>query len=799
MTRDIIIHDIRGRRTCTDADFPLAVGSGSQADIRLPDSQVNATIAFVGRSESHIFIQPTDETLPVFHNDQLLTESCWLQHGDILRMSSATLRYEAGATSITFMVDVEVVAPTVEPPGGPPPTPPPLAKGKGGCRSPSPSRRRRIVTGVMLSIFLLLVVIAGFVFFATSVSVQVSPPPDSVSVDGTLPGFQVGERLLLMPGEYRVRAAKAGYRPLDTRVDITGDGDQTLAYVLDRLPGVVSFTIRPQVPATVSVDGAVIGSTPLAPLELSPGEHSITVEAQRYARLSTSIDVVGLGEHQTIDVTLLPLWAEVVIGSRPAGAKILLDDREIGETPLRADILEGTYRLTLTRSGFDSVTATLEVIANQPQELPDFNLVESDGLVSVETTPAGANVTVAGKYRGRTPLQLSLAPHKNHALEISKAGYEVIKRLIKVDPAASEKLSLSMSPQYGTVFITSMPVDADLYVDGRLHGPATGRLRLTARSHRLEVKKTGYESFSTTLVPRPGVSQEISVTLKTVAQAKSAARKAQITTAEGQQMVLLEPGRFAMGASRREQGRRSIESQRLVELTRPYYLSVKEVSNDEFRRFKSTHSSGAIRGKSLDGATQPVVQVTWEDSVRYLNWLSAKDSLPPAYAQAGQSFVPVQPPTTGYRLPTEAEWVYGARYAGNTQALKYSWGDGYPPSGRVGNFADSAASTLLPNTLSSYGDGYIVSAPVGSFPPTGRGLFDLGGNVAEWCQDYYAVYPNAARTIVTDPAGPSTGRHHVVRGSSWRHAGVSELRLSYRAYSERARDDLGFRITRYAE
>ena len=799
MSRDIIIQDTRGRRTCTDADFPLAVGSGSQADIRLPDAQSNATIAFVGRSESHIFIQPTDEALPVFHNHQLLTDSRWLQHGDTLRIAGATLRYEAGATSITFIVDVEVVAPAVEPPKGPPPTPPIAAKSAAAGRSHPPSRRRRLVTGAMLSLFLLLVMIAGFVFFATSVSVQVMPAPDSVSIDGTLPGFQVGERLLLIPGEYRVRADKAGYRPLDVRVDISGAGDQNLEYALDRLPGIVSIVIHPDVSATVSVDGAVLGSTPLESLELSPGEHAIAVEAPRYAPLSTSIDVVGLGEHQSIDVTLSPLWAEIAIGSRPAGAKILLDDRELGETPLRADILEGTYRLTVTRSGFDAVSTTLQVIANQSRELPEFVLVESDGLVNVETTPAGANVTVAGKYRGRTPLQLSLAPHKDHSLEISKAGYEIIKRQITVDPATSEKLSLKLSPRYGTVFITSVPVDAELYVDGRLRGPATGRLRLTASSHRLEIKKTGYQSFTTTLVPRPGVSQEISVTLKTVAEAKSAARKAQISTAEGQHMVLLEPANFAMGASRREQGRRSNESQRLVKITRPYYLSLKEVTNDEFRRFKSTHSSGAIRGMSLDGATQPVAQVTWEDSVRYLNWLSAKDSLPPAYEKAGQSFVPVQPPTTGYRLPTEAEWIYGARYAGKARALKYSWGDSYPPSGSAGNFADSSASTLLPNTLNGYGDGYIVSAPVGSFAPTGRGFFDLGGNVAEWCQDYYAVYPNAAQTMVTDPSGPATGRHRVVRGSSWRHASVSELRLSYRDYSEKARNDLGFRIARYAE
>jgi formylglycine-generating enzyme required for sulfatase activity len=88
---------------------------------------------------------------------------------------------------------------------------------------------------------------------------------------------------------------------------------------------------------------------------------------------------------------------------------------------------------------------------------------------------------------------------------------------------------------------------------------------------------------------------------------------------------------------------------------------------------------------------------------------------------------------------------------------------------------------------------------VGSFPARPAGFHDIGGNVAEWVNDYYAVYPGMAAQLVTDPAGPASGDHHVVRDSSWRQGSIGELRLSYRDYSRAPRPDLGFRIARYAQ
>ena len=99
--------------------------------------------------------------------------------------------------------------------------------------------------------------------------------------------------------------------------------------------------------------------------------------------------------------------------------------------------------------------------------------------------------------------------------------------------------------------------------------------------------------------------------------------------------------------------------------------------------------------------------------------------------------------------------------------------------------------------MKTYNDGYPVSAPPGAFPANEKGLFDLGGNVAEWCHDYYSIYPYDAQKTDVDPTGPPDGNHRVVRGSSWQHASISLLRNAFRDYGNTRRDDVGFRVCRY--
>ena len=203
-----------------------------------------------------------------------------------------------------------------------------------------------------------------------------------------------------------------------------------------------------------------------------------------------------------------------------------------------------------------------------------------------------------------------------------------------------------------------------------------------------------------TVTPRTGVSQNLEVTLVTEAQAKAAATPSTVTTGAGQVLRLVRPqGRFDMGASRREAGRRANESQRLVQLTRAFYLGEKEVTNAEFRRFRAAHDSGVAEGASLNGGEQPVVNVSWEDAARYCNWLSAQDGLPAAYREQGGQMQPVQPATRGYRLPSEAEWVYVARVLGQEAPARYPWEGDYPPRHKAGNFADARIADTLADVV----------------------------------------------------------------------------------------------------
>jgi formylglycine-generating enzyme required for sulfatase activity len=237
----------------------------------------------------------------------------------------------------------------------------------------------------------------------------------------------------------------------------------------------------------------------------------------------------------------------------------------------------------------------------------------------------------------------------------------------------------------------------------------------------------------------------------------------------GMEFVLIPPGTFTMGSPPDEAHRNNKEVQHQVTISRPFYIQTTEVTLKQWRALMGKRFFFRRKGKD----DMPVAKVSWHKCMSFIERLNRLNE-------------------GTYRLPTEAEWEYACR-AGTVTA--YSWG---------GTF-DCSKAMYSNNSLKSGGClDYVKSrglavdqpAPVKSYQPNAWGLYDMHGNVWEWCQDWYGEYTPGA---LVDPAGPESGSDKVRRGGSWFKYGYS-CRSANRAYAHPASGfrTTGFRIVREA-
>lgn len=814
-------------RDFDEPDFPLAVGITFENDFIFGDAAKSSPAGWFGLLDNQIFFQPVEGYLVRF-NEKKLDSSTWLDSGDKIEIDKGLLNVSIDDGLTVLSYDVPAKIPELIPPDEP-------AEKKAGNTDDSepaseliiPENENRLpefsqdndhfepgeatfitplpkaksrsrLHKILLAIFILLLFSAAFLVIAIPVTIKITPAPDNVSMSRFPLSIKVGERYLTLPGSYNVIAKKGGYRDLDETIKTRYGKDTNFQYNLVKLPGLLSVYTEPIGGAEVRVDGDFVGKTPLLSIEVEAGPHEFSITKERYLPVEQKMEINGKGENQSLGVILNPGWGTLKVKSKPEGAEVWLNGVKAGLTPLEAEPLKGTYTIEVKKEGWMGVTKNIKIEPGDMVEISDIKLQKVMGMIKLTSSPSGASVIINSEFRGNTPVLLAIIPEKENELILTKIGFSRASKKIHVTSGQTKTINISLKPEYGTLFITSEPVDSTLKIDGKEKGSATQRLRLTTVSHLIEVSKPGYAPYSETLTPVVGISKKLKIFLDKLPD--------DIKTSEGQllrKIKLNKPVQFKMGSSRREPGRRSNEAQYTVELTQTFFISEREVTNAEFKRFRQIHNSGKVYGISLNEKEQPVSSVTWNDAVAYLNWLSKKDGLPPAYTEKNGKLVAIMPMTTGYRLPTEAEWAFVARYQGRVTSddnpIKFPWGNNRYPKEKCGNFADNSAKNTLPLTIKDYSDGYAVAAPVCQFPENTLGICDLGGNVSEWCHDFYDIQSGFNNKILVNPTGPASGKYHVVRGSSWHHGSITELRLTYRDYIDKGRNDIGFRIARYED
>src|SRR6184192_3802175 len=628
-----------------------------------------------------------------------------------------------------------------------------------------------------------------------SVALDVRPQDARVRTPGAL-SLHLGRRLLVLPGRRIVRAERDGFMPAEAAVLVQPGAAGAVHLVLARLPGQLQIDTAGVV-AAVSIDGVAAGLAP-GVISVPAGDRTLSLRAPRYVDYTTTLGIEGAGARQELHVRLQPAWGTLAVTAVPQGAHVSVDGVDSGAAPVSVAAPSGVRRIRIAASGWKTWESIVVLKGGQTLAVGPVTLGQPDAHLTVRSVPAGADVTIAGTHRGHTPLTVELPAGIAYPVVLSLPGYATWTRELFATAGSNLSAEARLAAVLARVKVSGEPADAELLVDGAPRGQTPQSLLLPAVEHRIEVRKAGFIPFEAVLTPVPELERAVQYHLTPSDRGRALLESAPLVRSQiGYVLRLVPPGAFQMGSERREQGRRPNEGLRTVTLQRPFYIGVLPVTNGDFRRFRAEHASGYIDRQSIDLDSQPVTQVSWEDAAEFCNWLSHQEGLPPAYERSGTGFVLTRPVTRDYRLPTEAEWEYAARYGAAGQSQRFVWGDSPPVPLGVGNLAGGETGSSLPATLPGYRDDYPVVSPVGKFHPTALGLHDMSGNVSQWVNDYYESFVDPAP--MTDPLGPAQGTLHVVRGASWKTASVSELRLAWRDTASGPEPTVGFRLARYAD
>ncbi len=624
-----------------------------------------------------------------------------------------------------------------------------------------------------------------------TLTVTSTPSGASVYVDGR----QIGRTPL---HDYEIDTGVARKKQVEVRLELSGyksrvaklvlkGGEKTpwevpLEPVMPRTaPATLTVTSTPS-GADIYVDNVQIGKTPLMDYKVDIGvrhEKQVTVGLvlSGYKNHVEQLTLRG-GQHTPLDDVplepFIPRTGRLTVTSTPSGASVYVDGDFIGSTPLHDyEVDTGVARekqveVGLELSGYKSRVAKLALKGGKktPWEVPLEPVMPrtAPATLTVTSTPSGADIYVDNTWIGKTPLTgykvdigvrhekqvtvgLVLSGYKNHVEQLTLRGGQHTP----LDDVDLEKFI----PRTGRLTVTSTPSGASVYVDGDFIGSTplhdyeidTGVAREKQVEIRLEM--SGYKSHVSKLTLKGGQQTPWDVRLKKTPDPPDSAAP--------EDMVLIPAGKFQMGSNAGHFDEKPVHTVYVD----AFYMDVYEVTNAQYKAFVDANpqwGKDQIPSRYHDGnylkpwngngypsgkGRHPVTYVSWYGAMAYAEW-------------------------AGKRLPTEAEWEKAAR--GGLVGKKYPWGD------------------VIHKGKANYDNN--DTTRVGSYPSNEYGLYDMAGNVWEWCLDeyqgdYYKISPQrnpiARVWSITDIISNFTDikKDRVLRGGSW-DGNPSSLRVADR-------------------
>ena len=365
------------------------------------------------------------------------------------------------------------------------------------------------------------------------------------------------------------------------------------------------------------------------------------------------------------------------------------------------------------------------------------------GNVTLRTTQA-ADIYVDGQKRGTQQWTGSLKAG-NYTIECRQANHKSSTQYITVNEGETKTFDLTPpTPITGKLSISSTPLDADITIDGQSYGKTPKLIpNLLIGLHQITLSKSGFAEEKSQVEIKEEQITELNLTLNDRPKENifTVTNKGKTVSFK---MIRVEAGTFQMGGNEYK----PIHS---VTLTNDYYIGETEVTQELWEVVMGSNPS------RFKGAQNPVEMVSWEDCKTFINKLNSL---------TGQHF----------RLPTEAEWEYAARGGNKSQGYTYSGSNNLKD---VAWYEDNSRSE---------------THPVKTKAPNELGIYDMSGNVYEWCQDWYdgSYYENAPST---NPTSPASGSSRVLRGGGWNDsAWYCRSANRYCSTPSYASGDLGLRL-----
>tara|TARA_B100001059_G_scaffold48896_1_gene41911 strand:- start:5172 stop:7061 length:1890 start_codon:yes stop_codon:yes gene_type:complete len=515
-------------------------------------------------------------------------------------------------------------------------------------------------------------------------------------------------------------------------------------------------------------------------ISLKKGSYSYEIISSNHLTYKSDIEIKKYTEELLIPIILKKIDKPIQISSNPTNAIVLLNNIELGVTPITINLDKSNNEITLKKQGYKDEKVKYSVDNNSRTEIK-YSLDEDENLISLTTTPASASVFLDDEYVGITPIKFT-NPNRG-IIKIKKYGY--LDKLINFRNQSNAINSILEKDMAEVQFNTN--VTSKIYLNDNYIGSTPLKIDIQKIKHNIRYEALGYRSIKEIFEPLNDKLQ-IYKNLLTDKQASLVESKDNSTNSIGSKLILMEPGSITMGSPKKESRRDINEIERKVNISKHFFISKNLITHSEFKNYK----------KSTNASNLPINNISWIDAAKFCNWLSQKEGLEQFYIIKNNILIYYNTKSNGYRLPTEAEWEYAAKSNNPTQGdLIYSWGSDRQITKLVGNIADQSTEGILTNFVADYDDGFIERSPVGSFKSNQNGLNDITGNLSEWVNDFYETKIIDPSKVFTDYIGPTVGTTHVIKGSNHYSSTSLQLGLSYRTYGNGPNELIGFRVARW--